>query len=126
MRSEGRVSGVAPGPALGVFMSSSFESVSVGPWKFDPALFVITHAAEPGYQVRVKSMETSAQVLDWIFQVRGKHWVKPVDMETFLRLLMMILNPQGTLCSWGVEQGPIDVKATVYRVLGGPAPRGNP
>lgn len=107
-------------------MTRDLEFVSVGPWKFDPGLLVITHAAQPGYQVDVESMSTSAEVLDWIFQLHGKPWVQPADMASFLRLLRVVLDPQATLCSWGTEMGPIDVKRVVRDTLSGPAPRPNP
>lgn len=92
-------------------MGTLFEFVAVGPWKFDPKRLVITHASHVSYEIDVEQMRTSAEVLDWIYQVAWKPWVKPIDVEPLLRLIWTILDPQRNLCSWGAEQGPIDSKA---------------
>lgn len=99
-------------------MEPLFSFVAVGPWKFDPRRLVITHAAMPAYEVDVESMKTSAGMLDWIFHVRKKPWVKPVDMEPFVRLLDIVIDPQATLCSFGTEQGPIDVRSVAAEKVG--------
>jgi hypothetical protein len=81
----------------------------VGAWVYYADGALIFHKANKGYEIDVESMTTSAEVLDWIFQIRFKPWIERGDMDDFLRLVFEILNPQATLCSWGHEAGPIKV-----------------
>ncbi len=65
----------------------------------------------PGrYDIDLKQCTTSAEVLDWIMQVEEKRWATDQVLAEFVREIRRILNPQATLCSWGKEQGPIDIK----------------
>jgi hypothetical protein len=54
-----------------------------------------------GIPIEVKS---SASLLDWIFQVWEKPWASPKVMGELLDLIEEYINPQSTLCAWGVEQ----------------------
>lgn len=53
------------------------------------------------YQIDLEPIYSSAQVLDWIFQVRGKGWASPKVMADLLEAFHDIFHPQATLCSGG-------------------------
>lgn len=79
-----------------------------GPWKFDPKNLTLTH--KNGYEIDVESWTTSAEVLDWIFQIQSKSWNNAETMFTLIVAIEDIVNPQANLCSFGAEKGPIDVR----------------
>jgi len=53
------------------------------------------------YWVDLERCLTPAQVLDWIFQLRAKLWMRPGLMSLFLEAVRHALDPQANLCSWG-------------------------
>lgn len=70
------------------------------------------------YEVDLDECGTSAAVLDWIVQVAGKIWATDEVVAGLVRKLDEVLDLQATLCSGGVEQGPIDAELTMRRVAG--------
>lgn len=90
---------------------------SWGPYiVFDPDRLVLVFDVDGyDYEVDIEECTTSAEMLDWIFQINGKQWLKTEkeNAELIGRLVQAfddLLNPQATLCSWGQEQGPINVR----------------
>lgn len=79
-----------------------------GKWKFNEHTKVLNHFDAPTYDVDLESMRTSAEMLDWIFQLHGKCWVTHQDMGDLIDALWYLFSPQSTLCSDGQEQGPKD------------------
>ncbi len=63
------------------------------------------------YEVDLERCRTSAEVLDWIFQVAGKTWCTDKILGGLIHMLDKILHPQATLCSFGRERGPINAAA---------------
>lgn len=62
------------------------------------------------YPIDLEDLNTSAQMLDTIFQIFGKSWC---DQECIFQLLAFFedyFHPQRNLCSNGGEKGPIDVR----------------
>lgn len=58
-----------------------------------------------GYRVDLDRMDTSAEALDWIFQIFGKPWDGGVDAFLgFVTAVDDVLDPQGNLCSHGVDR----------------------
>jgi len=55
-----------------------------------------------GYELDLERMRTPAEMLDSIFQVRPKIWHTDDDMSALIDALHDLLDPQATLCSWGV------------------------
>ena len=55
-------------------------------------------------------MSSSAQVLDWIFQMAGKSWVASQDLGDLVHALEDLIDPQANLCSFGTDK-QFDVKA---------------
>ncbi len=84
------------------------------PWAFDAAGRTLTHTPT-GYYVDLDTCRTSAEMLDWIFQVAGKAGISTVDLGHLVRDLEALLTPQRTLCSWGTTKGPINVKAVLNK-----------
>jgi hypothetical protein len=88
-------------------------------WKFvnekDFQGFVLYENVKEHYSVDLGSCGTSAQVLDWIFQVWEKTWVKknPEIIVGLIELIGKTLKPQATLCSNGIELGPVDWRVVI-------------
>ncbi len=60
---------------------------------------------ETGYDVDLDLCESSAAVLDWLFQVLGKSWCTGKTIRDLMIHLRVRVDPQATLCSWGGERG---------------------
>jgi hypothetical protein len=68
------------------------------------------------YDVDLERCRTSAEVLDWIFQVAAKTWADDRMIAGLVRELDRRLHPQGTLCAFGADRGPIDIRRTLTEV----------
>lgn len=55
------------------------------------------------YQVDLERCTTSARVLDWIAQVRGKAWADVGALAGLVRALDDVIDLQATLCSFGED-----------------------
>jgi hypothetical protein len=87
------------------------KRVNYGPWTYDPKSLVLRHETHK-YEIDIEEWKTSAEVLDWIFQIFGKKW----GDDAIIGLLQAIrdkIKPQQNLCSHGREKGPIDVKKLI-------------
>jgi hypothetical protein len=71
-----------------------------GQWILDMGAHVLHHT-EGCYDVDLDQMNTSAEMLNWIFQITGKTWATKEDLGDFLHALDYLLNPQGNLCGSG-------------------------
>ena len=79
-----------------------------GNWRYDSRLLVLTHVPHD-YEIRLDECSTSAETLDWIFQVASKAWMTDKDTADLIHALHDILKPQVTLCSFGADK-KLDVK----------------
>lgn len=82
-------------------------------WRYDPHLMTLTYMGPSypsGYEIDLETCRTSAEVLDWVFQIHDKDW-GDAALAGLLWWLRALLDPQATLCSDGVERGPIRVAA---------------
>jgi len=73
-------------------------------WIYHPSNLTLECRDECGffiYEIDLERCRTSAEVLDWIFQVQGKTWATAEIVNNLLEALDDLLNPQGTLCSFG-------------------------
>ena len=68
-----------------------------GPWVFDPKNLTLRHEKE-GYEIDLEEIDSSAAILDWIFQIQGKGWADATTMYTLLQALDDILRPQANYC----------------------------
>lgn len=80
-----------------------------GNWTFDPELNTLdlTMNGQHYYQLDLDKFTTSAALLDMIFQVSGKTWANADCVRDMLSALQDTIDPQRTLCSWGIERGSV-------------------
>jgi hypothetical protein len=93
-----------------------------GPWKLNARNLTLTHTkAYPSsdYEINLERMNTSGQMLDWIFQVHDKTWCSPQDMGLLIAALRELFHPQSTLCSGGGSH-TLDATAHLQKLLGKP------
>ena len=76
-----------------------------GKWYLDtenPALVFQFENVE--YDIPLDKCNTSAQILDWIYQIYHKSWAKPYDVYNLLRAFNDIADIQHFVCSFGIER----------------------
>lgn len=61
-----------------------------------------------GYWIGFNRLNTCAEIMDWLFQLRQKTWFTSQDASDFLTLIDDVLHPQATLCSFGQDRGKVD------------------
>lgn len=71
------------------------------PWTLDAERYVLEF---DGYEVDLEEMRTSAEALDWIFQVAGKSWASDKVLAGLIFAIEGLLHPQETLCSGGASK----------------------
>ena len=69
-----------------------------GSWSFNPKTLTLDH--EIGYEIDLEEIDSSASILDWIFQVRGKNWADAQTVYDLLNAFREILHPQANYCSY--------------------------
>lgn len=74
----------------------------------DDCCIVIDRNRAPIYDVNLKLCRTSAEVLDYIIQISRKSWCSADVLWRVIMLMNEALEFQRTLCSGGIERGPID------------------
>jgi hypothetical protein len=75
-----------------------------GDWKFNRSTLVLNNKKAPWYTIDLGRVRTSAQMLDWIFQLYPKVWITPQDIHDLLLALDDLFDPQSSLCSWGTDK----------------------
>src|SRR6266850_8563237 len=76
-----------------------------GPWQFDARLLTLTHIDDSWYEIDLETLDTSARMLDLIFQITSKTWVSREDAGHLIEALRALLSLQANLCSFGYERG---------------------
>ena len=56
------------------------------------------------YYVDLDRCESSAAVLDWLFQIFNKTWCTPKTIFDFMTHLQERIRPQARLCSFGMSR----------------------
>src|SRR5688572_15832951 len=82
-----------------IFSHQEQQALSI--WRFDSTMRVLAYFNERGhwqYEIDLERCTTSAQVLDWIFQIAEKTWATDRVLAALLHALNAILHPQSTLC----------------------------
>ncbi len=76
----------------------------IGNWTYqDSNLTLQYNSSENGwYEIDLERCNSSAEILDWIFQVNKKGY-SAKDMKDLLDMFEKILRPQKNFCSWGVD-----------------------
>lgn len=74
-----------------------------GNWIFDPNNLTLTYDIE-GYEIDLEGIHSSAEILDWIFQIYGKSWADANTLYDLLTAFHDILHPQANFCSLGQDK----------------------
>ena len=77
-----------------------------GNWEFDRERLTLAYPVTRNYQYEIdlEEMTCSAEILDWIFQIRGKTWATPQVMHDLLKAIQILIHPQQNVCSWGKDR----------------------
>ena len=82
-----------------------------GGWEFYDSSLTLRRTGNAktggGYEIDLETCTTSAEMLDWIFQIRNKTWGGDAVAD-LVWAFEVLLHPQASLCSGGCEQGPIN------------------
>lgn len=74
-----------------------------GSWKYHSNNFTLEFRDGRSfiYEIDLERCRTSAEVLDWIFQIHGKTWATAEVLKNLLDAFDDLLAPQANLCSFG-------------------------
>lgn len=78
-----------------------------GNWQFDSEGLTLDYQdgyESHWYEVSLRRITSSSEMLDWIFQASGKAWISRKDMGDLVAALEDLFNPQATLCSCGRDK----------------------
>ena len=76
-----------------------------GNWELDAErlLLVYRGAGLHKYEIPIREMNSSAEMLDWIFQLNSKTWITRKDIGDLVEALDDLFRPQANLCSGGQD-----------------------
>lgn len=86
-----------------------------GNWKLVGDFLCYRRKGMGEYAICLRELDSSAEFLDWIYQLKKKGWTTPDDIWNLLHALDEIFNVQGSVCSSGCDRkfSPVkDLKAT--------------
>jgi hypothetical protein len=86
-------------------------------WRFDRELLTLRGPEPAGYEIDLERFGSCPALLDIIFQVAQKTWATDEVLGSLLRCLDALLDPQATLCSFGHDEGPINVRREIEKSL---------
>jgi hypothetical protein len=95
---------------LGSFLGSKIPCPTNGDrwgkWRFDAKLLDLVYEEDgrEQYAVDLKDMDSSARMMDWVFQVNMKAWATREDVGNLIEALDDLFRPQATLCSGGADK----------------------
>lgn len=92
---------------------------SQGRWRYEPDALVLALYDDREryiYEVDLERCTTSAEVLDWIMHVAGKHWSTPEVVAGLIHALNQVLRPKANLCAQGIERGPLNVRQHLEQI----------
>lgn len=75
--------------------------MGLGAWTFDAGRLVLAHKDRPSYEIDCERIKTSADLLDWVFHLRGKYWVAAEDLIDLLDLMDDLVNAREALAGNG-------------------------
>ena len=92
-------------------MTSTLKNVvgQWGNWQLIKQVRVLKHV-RCFYEIDLDRCQTSADLLDWIFHVRGKF--NDQDNLDLMQAFEDVLHPRANLCGWGTDKRA-DVKSLV-------------
>jgi hypothetical protein len=80
----------------------------------DDMPFIALRASEGDYDINLNSIDGSAEMLDWIFQLRMKGWVTNGIVGDLVSAFQDIFRPQSTLCGAGIDK-KLDAKTFLQK-----------
>jgi hypothetical protein len=86
-----------------------------GRWTFNPTNGCLEIDLPSKYEVPIKNFTTSAEILDWIFQVSEKTWATAKDVGDLVRAAEHIF---GRGVAGGGGDHPIDAKGILTQKYG--------
>ena len=72
-----------------------------GVWQLDSHRLVLIYIPD-GYEIDVEEITSSAQLLDWLFQVY--RWTTPQEHYDLMQAFRDTFHPQANLCSGGGDK----------------------
>ena len=75
--------------------------LTFGSWTLDPEMLVLNHNKHY-WEIDLERCNTSAEILDWIFHMRGKGNWTDQDTLDLLEAFDAILSPMRNFCSGGM------------------------
>jgi len=78
-----------------------------GPWRYNAKTLVLEYYDEDGkfgYEVDLERSNSSAEVLDWIFQLDTKNWCGYECLGQLVQALGDLLDPQSNICAGGKDK----------------------
>ena len=88
-----------------------------GDWSLDIKNMALVYIFENiEYDIPLDRCNSSAQILDWIYQVYGKSWANPKVVCDLLKAFNDIAPVQQTFCSFGVERAKREDFKMIERV----------
>ena len=81
-------------------------TAGVGQWTYDPEMLTIAYR-DPEYELDLEELVSAAELLDTLYQVAGKSWIRPGDVEDLMALVDEVVEElfqtsvQGLFCPFG-------------------------
>ena len=81
------------------------DGAAWGDWHLEASnLTLVLKSGNGSYEVDLEQITDSAQMLDWIFQLRTKPWVTNDTISDLVSAFQDLFSPQETICGGGVKQ----------------------
>jgi hypothetical protein len=81
------------------------DGAAWGDWHLEASnLTLVLKSGNASYEVDLEQITDSAQMLDWIFQLRTKPWVTNDTISDLVSAFQDLFSPQETICGGGVNQ----------------------
>lgn len=76
-----------------------------GKWTLDRETLCLVHGSEH-YEIDLEEVDSSAAMLDWIFQIQNKSWADANTVHDLLQAFCEILDPQANYCPGEQDRRP--------------------
>ena len=88
-----------------------------GGWRLNASdLTMVLQSGRHHYEIDLEGITDSAQMLDWIFQLRMKAWVTDDIIGDLILAFQDLFRPQNTICGQGINK-TIDAKEWLHHVI---------
>lgn len=69
------------------------------------------------YEIDLETVTSSAKMLDWLLQIKGKYIITSQDVTDLLEAFRYLFDPQCYLCSFGEDKRINNIPAHIRKVL---------